>query len=145
MMNQKIFSSFLKMSLILGIMGIAFICAPAWAQSAFQNAYNALYETFKEARQVVYLISGFGLICFSIAAIMGKFDFVWLSMIALAIFILSAAELVVKTAIEYGGGTPSNVIQNTMTESLSSDVESILGYDDAEAQRALEFLKDDSF
>ena len=66
-------------------------------------------------------------------------------MIALAIFILSAAELVVKTAIEYGGGTPSSVIQNTMTESLSSDVESILGYDDAEAQRALEFLKDDSF
>ena len=144
MMTPKIFSSFVfKMSLVLGIMGIAFICSPAWAQSAFQSAYKALYETFTQVRVIVYVLSAFGLIGFAVAAIMGKFDFVWLSMIAVALFFLSAAELVVKTAVEYGGGTYSLPEGQTMEASLA-EVESALGYEDTETQQAIDSLRDNS-
>ena len=138
MMNQKIFSSFLKMSLILGIMGITFVCAPAWAQSAFQKAYDALYLTFAQARSVVYVISGFGLICFAFAAIAGKFDWAWLTMIVVALFVLSMAEFVVKTSVEYGKGSGDNIPAPERFENII-DVDG-LGYDGADVQKALQFL-----
>ncbi|MBO7483790.1 MAG: hypothetical protein J6T55_01540 [Alphaproteobacteria bacterium] len=144
MMNKTVFSFLLKTTLLLSIVGIFFFSFSATAQnSAFTRAYNTLYTTFSNARAIVYVVSGFGLVGFAVAAIMGKFDWMWLSMIAVALFTLAAAELVVKTAVEYGGGQYQAPAGQTMEAQLGS-LESALGYDASDAQKITEALQENS-
>lgn len=73
--------------------------------SVFQSAYNQLHSTFLYARVVVYILSGFGLIGFSIAAIFGKINFGWLAMIAVALFMLAAADKIIDYIVSAGSST----------------------------------------
>lgn len=113
MMNKKTF--FLQFGMmILGIMGIFLYAGSAPAEisinistgnSIFDAAYNQLYTTFKEARVVVYILSGFGLIGFAVAAIFNKISFTWLTMIVVALFTLAAADKIVSYIVTAGSNT----------------------------------------
>jgi len=94
MINRK---SILATMCLMGIMGI-FLCpsislaAKTAADSVFSTAYDTMYATFKNARSVVYIFSGFGLIGVSVGAIMGKLNFSWLASICVALALLAGAD-----------------------------------------------------
>ena len=113
MMNKKTFFWNLGM-MIFVIMGIFLFACGAWAEisvsistgnSIFDDAYQKLYTTFTQARVVVYILSGFGLIGFSIGAIFGKISFRWLAMIAIALFMLAAADKIINYIVAAGSNT----------------------------------------
>ena len=90
----------------MGIMGI-FLCAGEvfatnGENSAFSNAVNTLEVTFDNSRNVVYYISGFGLIGVAVAAIMGKINWKWLAMICVALATLAGTEKIRDYATNRG-------------------------------------------
>lgn len=104
MMNKTVF---LKRMLFLGFMGISLYAAGAAAavktgNGAFDTAYEALYVTFLNARQLVYIASGFGLIGVAVGGIFGKVSFKWLAMICIALAILAGADKIIDYSISNG-------------------------------------------
>lgn len=103
-MNKKVF---LKTIYWMGIVGIFLWADGALAakglssllgietNSAFRNAYDSLYTTFRYARNIVYILSGFGLIGFAVAAIFGKLNFKWLAMICIGLAVLAGADSII--------------------------------------------------
>ena len=118
MMNQKVFfQRIMKTVLFVGIMGVLFYFGEALAQtstsstgsdSVFLRAYNTLYTTFTQARAVVYVTAGVGLIGMAVAFIFGKMAFRWLAMIAVALFTLAMAEKIVGYAVGAGQKIPES-------------------------------------
>ena len=96
----------------MGIMGIFLYAGSVWAatgsSSLFENAYNTLYTTFTQARAVVYITAGFGLVGMAVAFIFGKMPFQWLAMITIALFILAMAEKIVGYTVGAGEKTPTS-------------------------------------
>ena len=118
MMNKKFFLNSIQMITFWGIMGIFLFPGTGYA-SAFTNALNTLYTTFTEARIVVYVCAGFGLIGVAVAAISGKLPWKWFSMIAVALFTLAAAEKIVQYST--GVGTGTNTVSNFGSALRSSE------------------------
>ena len=90
-----------KIIYCVGIMGIflwAQSAAAVSSSSAFEQAYNALYSTFQQARNVVYVLSAFGLIGVAAGGLTGKINLKWLAMLCVALAILASAESVVNYA-----------------------------------------------
>lgn len=114
MMNKSFSLKSIKMITFLGIMGI-FLFPSAGMCSVFTNALNTLYDTFGEARVIVYATAGFGLIGVAVAAISGKLPWKWLAMISVALFALASAEKI--TMYITGAGTTTN-----LTSDFGSDV-----------------------
>jgi len=126
MMNKKVFS---WQMIFLGIMGIFIYTLPVQA-SVFEKAYEALYGTFVEARTVVYVMGGFGLIGFATAAIFGKLSWRWLAMIATALFTLAMAEKIVLYAVGADTSTPtSNFSSALCTETTGPNAFCLRGYE----------------
>ena len=103
MMNKIVFFRIL----LLGFMGIFLNAVGAAAavrsgNSAFDTAYEALYVTFLNARQLVYIASGFGLIGVAIGGIFGKISFKWLAMICIALAILAGADKIIDYSVSNG-------------------------------------------
>ncbi len=121
MMNKKFLLKSIQMIAFLGIMGILLSSPGAMAAtgSVFKNALNTLYTTFTEARIVVYVCAGFGLIGVAVAAISGKLPWKWFSMIAVALFTLAAAEKIVQYSTGVGAGT--NTVSNFGSALRSSE------------------------
>ena len=101
-MNKKVFFKPIQVMLFWGIVGFLCYTKTGWTatNAIFTEAYNKLYETFNNARVVVYILSGFGLVGLATAAIFGKLSFRWLATIAIALFVLASAEQLVKTVVE---------------------------------------------
>ena len=98
MNNKKVF----LITGFISVMGIFLWVNAAFAatDTTFESAYEALEVTFRNARSVVYVLSGFGLIGLSVGAMMGKLDFKWLAMICVALAVLAGAEKIVKYSIQ---------------------------------------------
>ena len=94
----------------MGIMGIFLYAGEAWAFSCesissngiFGKAAITLCNTFQNARNVVYVVSGFGLIGVAVGGIFGKVSFRWLAMICVALATLAAADMIVDYSINNG-------------------------------------------
>jgi len=103
MMTRKVFLKTIYRMFIIGI----FLCPlVAWAQTSgngiFNHAYETIRVTFQNARNVVYIVSGFGLVGVASAAIFGKLSFRWLAMICIALATLAAADKIVDYSIQNG-------------------------------------------
>ena len=97
MINKEVFWKRLYGLVIVGI----FLCingvqADSASNSAFNNAYNILYSTFLRARNLVYILSGFGLIGIAVGAIFGKINFRWLAMICIGLAVLAGADRIIN-------------------------------------------------
>ena len=96
MKSKKFLLRVVRSIAFLGIMGIFILPGEGHAEtSVFSEALDTLYVTFLNARAIVYVTAGFGLIGVAVAAISGKLPWKWLSMIAVALFTLAAAEKIV--------------------------------------------------
>ena len=104
MIQQKVL---FKSILFWGVMGFLLFAggaeaAPSKSGGVFGTAYNTLHDTFENARNLVYVLSGFGLIGVAVGGIMGKVDFKWLAMIAIALATLAGADKIVDYSINNG-------------------------------------------
>ena len=103
MMTQKVFLKIIYRMFIIGI----FLCplgvfAATNGGGIFNHAYETIRVTFQNARNVVYIVSGFGLVGIASAAIFGKLSFRWLAMICIALATLAAADKIVDYSIQNG-------------------------------------------
>ena len=79
--------------------------------------YESGRKTFGNLRQMVYVVSGFSFLGFCFFAISGKVKWGWVAMLALCLFVLSSAEILVNYLMNEEGGTVNYVDFNTEAES----------------------------
>ena len=92
-------------------MGIVLAAGSAMADGdLFSDAVKRLGYVFKNVRTIVYVLGGFALIGFAVAAIFGKLEWKKVAILAVGLALLVAAGEVVKYAVDadsQGGSTPS--------------------------------------
>lgn len=70
----------------------------AYAKSVFSTARDKLVELFKNAKMVVFVIGGFGLIALAFQAIFGKVKWPWFAALAFGLAVVAAAGAIVNYA-----------------------------------------------
>ena len=93
---------FLK-SNILSILSMTFIFSVAMlgdasAETVFGTAAGKLVDLFKNAKMVVFVIGGFGLVALAFQAIFGKIKWAWFAALAFGLAVVAAAGAVVNYA-----------------------------------------------
>ena len=90
----------------------------------FERAICQLKETFGGLRGLVYIIAGFTLLGIAFAAIYGKISWSWVGMVALCLFVLASAEMVVNYILDIEG-EDTYVIDDISTDyqTLDQDLE----------------------
>ena len=100
-MNKKVFLKTIYNLFVIGIF-LYPLMGEAASGGVFNKAYETIRVTFQNARNVVYIVSGFGLVGVAAAAIFGKLSFRWLAMICIALATLAAADKIVDYSIQNG-------------------------------------------
>ena len=93
---------FLK-SNILSITTMTFLFAlvmmgDASAKTVFGTAAGKLVDLFKNAKMVVFVIGGFGLVALAFQAIFGKIKWAWFAALAFGLAVVAAAGAIVNYA-----------------------------------------------
>ena len=87
---------------------------PASAASVFTTAKDKLSQLFRNAKTVLFVIGGFGLIALAFQAIFGKVKWPWFAALAFGLAVVAAAGAIVDYAVSSGEG-------NTITSTDFSD------------------------
>lgn len=72
------------------------------AASVFDTAVSKLTKLFGDAKRVIFLIGGFGLIALAFQAIFGKLKWAWFAALALGLAVVAAAGKIVQYASNSG-------------------------------------------
>ncbi len=100
-------SKVLKVMAFCAMIGIVFMVGDAMAasnqdasglskgSSVFQQASNALLNTFKNVRGIVFIVGAFALVIMAVMALLGKLNWKWLATIAIALAIVALAGSIV--------------------------------------------------
>lgn len=70
----------------------------SYAATVFSSAKKKLVELFKNAKMVVFVIGGFGLIALAFQAIFGKVKWPWFAALAFGLAVVAAAGAIVNYA-----------------------------------------------
>ena len=73
------------------------------AASVFESARGKLVDLFKNAKMVVFVIGGFGLIALAFQAIFGKVKWPWFAALAFGLAVVAAAGAIVNYAANTDG------------------------------------------
>lgn len=73
---------------------------PASADSVFTQAKSKLSDLFKNAKTVLFVIGGFGLIALAFQAIFGKVKWPWFAALAFGLAVVAAAGAIVNYATD---------------------------------------------
>lgn len=98
---------FLK-SNILSILSMTFIFSVAMlgdasAKTVFGTAAGKLVDLFRNAKMVVFVIGGFGLVALAFQAIFGKIKWAWFAALAFGLAVVAAAGAIVNYAANTTG------------------------------------------
>ncbi len=102
-------NKYLKMFLMIAVVACVFTASSAFAQdeSVFTTILSKLLNTFKNVRNVIFVVGGFGLVGLGFAAIFGKVKWVWLAALACGLAIVALAGAMVDYVTQSDGGTGS--------------------------------------
>jgi hypothetical protein len=75
----------------------------SYAASVFESARTKLVDLFKNAKMVVFVIGGFGLIALAFQAIFGKVKWPWFAALAFGLAVVAAAGAIVNYAANTDG------------------------------------------
>ncbi len=103
----------------LAIMAGLCVAGSAFAQSdIFDSAATKMGDLFKNVRQIVFIMGGFALVGFAIAAIFGKLEWKKVAILAVGLALLAVASQVVNYAIdsESGGAIDSGRFETELTD-----------------------------
>ena len=92
------------------------VAGSAFAQDVFNTAATKLGELFGNVRQIVFILGGFALVGFAIAAIFGKLEWKKVAILAVGLALLAVASQVVNYAVD-----------KDATQEMSETYETILG------------------
>ena len=70
------------------------------ASSVFTTAINKLSKLFKDTKNVLFIVGGFGLVALAFQAIFGKLKWAWFAALALGLAVVAAAGKVVDYATD---------------------------------------------
>jgi len=88
------FMSTLCMTLLFS----AVMMGDSYAATVFGTAANKLVELFKNAKMVIFVIGGFGLVALAFQAIFGKIKWAWFAALAFGLALVAAAGAIVNYA-----------------------------------------------
>ena len=93
---------FLK-SNMLSIMSMTFLFSlvmlgDAAAETVFGTAAGKLVDLFKNAKMIIFVIGGFGLVALAFQAIFGKIKWAWFAALAFGLAVVAAAGAIVNYA-----------------------------------------------
>ena len=103
----------------LAIMAGLCVAGSAFAQSdIFDSAATKMGDLFKNVRQIVFIMGGFALVGFAIAAIFGKLEWKKVAILAVGLALLAVASQVVNYAIdsESGGSIDSGRFEQELED-----------------------------
>ena len=93
---------FLKSNICsIAMMTLLFSCVmmgDAMADTVFDSAVNKLVALFKNAKMVIFVIGGFGLIALAFQAIFGKVKWPWFAALAFGLAVVAAAGAIINYA-----------------------------------------------
>lgn len=85
----------------VAIMASLCVASAAFAQAdIFDSAAGKLGTVFKNVRQIVFILGGFALVGFAVAAIFGKLEWKKVAILAVGLALLAVASQVVQYAVE---------------------------------------------
>lgn len=77
------------------------------AETVFTTAAKKLVDLFKNAKMVVFVIGGFGLVALAFQAIFGKIKWAWFAALAFGLAVVAAAGAIVNYAANTPGAAGS--------------------------------------
>ena len=97
---------------ILSILAMTFLFTlvmmdGSYAASVFESARNKLVELFKNAKMIIFVVGGFGLIALAFQANFGKVKWPWFAALAFGLAVVAAAGAIVNYAADTDGATGS--------------------------------------
>ena len=90
---------------MLSVAIVAMVCVAfaAFAQSTdnfIDSAANRLGNVFKDVRRIIYILGAFALVGFAWLAIMGKFDWKKVAILAIGLAVLAIADQIIQYAVD---------------------------------------------
>jgi hypothetical protein len=118
---------FLKKN-VLSILAMTFLftivtLGDASAATVFATARDKLVELFRNAKMVVFVIGGFGLIALAFQAIFGKIKWAWFAALAFGLAVVAAAGAIVN----YAANTKTSTAK--FSDTLGNSTSSFSGVD----------------
>lgn len=97
---------------ILSIISMTFLFTIVMLGTAdatvFNTAATRLVDLFKNAKMIIFVIGGFGLIALAFQAIFGKVKWPWFAALAFGLAVVAAASAIVKYAANDEGSKTFN-------------------------------------
>lgn len=123
---------FLKNNLLsLAVMTALFTVAmmgDAAAETVFQSAGRKLINLFTNAKSIIFVIGGFGLIALAFQAIFGKIKWAWFAALAFGLAVVAAASSIITYAanersasIYTKAGGAGNALEDTLGSGQGND------------------------
>ena len=85
-------------------------------RSVFSEGIKKATELFTNAKMVIFVVGGFGLIALAFQAIFGKIKWAWFAALAFGLAIIAAAGAIIK----YAANTNDAIAGTTFQDSLGS-------------------------
>ncbi len=99
-------NKYLRICMMVAIAAIMFTAVDALAaesSNVFSTVLNKLLVTFKNIRNVIFVVGGFGLVGLGFAAIFGKVKWPWLAALACGLAIVALAGAMVDYVTQGSG------------------------------------------
>lgn len=104
---MKFFKNNLMSILSMTLLFSAVMMGDAAAETVFTTAADKLVDLFKNAKMVVFVIGGFGLVALAFQAIFGKIKWAWFAALAFGLALVAAAGAIVNYAANTTGAAGS--------------------------------------
>ena len=127
-------NKYLKHALMLLAVAVVFVVFPALAEggegggggaangNVFSTILARMLMTFRNARSVIFVVGGFGLIGLGFAAIFGKVNWKWLAALACGLAIVAVAGQVIDYVTRQDvAATATDVVGSSYGDTLSGD------------------------
>lgn len=101
-------NKYLKYFIFIAVIALAFTATSVYAQTGdnvFSTILERLLNTFKNIRNVIFVVGGFGLVGLGFAAIFGKVKWPWLAALAAGLAIVALAGAMVDYVTKSDAGS----------------------------------------
>lgn len=82
--------------------------------TVFNDVKAKLIDLFKNAKMVLFIIGGFGLICLAFQAIFGKVKWAWFAALAFGLAVVAAAGAIINYAANNDNAAGTNNLGDTL-------------------------------
>lgn len=118
-------NKYFKYFLIIAVVALAFTATAGFAQdggNVFGTIGSRMKTTFKNVRNIIFIVGGFGLIGLGFAAIFGKIKWPWLAALACGLAIVAVAGALVDYVTQDSSGSGDEANGGTLVGEFSDTI-----------------------